>query len=353
MAIALMAAFTGLSVTQGASAMPVGRRKLFVSMSAVALGGGIWSMHFVAMLGMTLAVPFHYNALITLMSALVAILLTGIALLFVHFGTRTPRRITVAGLCVGVGILAMHYLGMSGIREVQPVYSPPGVIIAILAALGLCVASFRISYGGRARRNILLGTGVFGATIFAVHFIAMAGTHFVVTDSIGASGLWLSNEVLAFGVTLTSFLISGAFLLVSVTFGAGINAPKGQKKEDEGQAPIAEAQGPVRLPYEREGQTRFVKASDVACVEAEGRYTFLYHASGRLFCPCSISEMETRLAGTSFVKGHRSYMINTDHVIRFERKKDNGVCFFDGATHLDQAPVSRSYIRVMRAGLGI
>ena len=79
LAVALMSGFTGLSLTQGASAMGIARRKLVGSMSAIALGGGIWSMHFVAMLAMTLPVPFHYNALVTMVSALVAILITGTA----------------------------------------------------------------------------------------------------------------------------------------------------------------------------------------------------------------------------------------------------------------------------------
>ena len=92
-AVAVMAGFTGLSLTRGASSLPIPQRKLAVSMSAVALGSGIWSMHFVAMLGMTLPVPFHYDALITLISALAAILLTGVALLLVHFGERTAARL--------------------------------------------------------------------------------------------------------------------------------------------------------------------------------------------------------------------------------------------------------------------
>ena len=57
LAVAMMAGFTGLSLTRGANALPPGRRKVVVSMAAVALGGGIWSMHFVAMLGLRTAVP--------------------------------------------------------------------------------------------------------------------------------------------------------------------------------------------------------------------------------------------------------------------------------------------------------
>ena len=362
LAIAMMAGFTGLSLTQGASKLGVGRRKLVVSMSAVALGSGIWSMHFVAMLGMILPVSFHYDALVTMMSALVAILLTGIALLIVHFGDRTPQRITVAGMCVGIGILAMHYLGMSGIKEVKPVYSTVGIMIAIVASLVLCVASFWISYGRRGSRNILLGTVVFGITVFAVHFIAIAGTQFVKIGGAVSSGVWLSNAVLAFGVTISSFVISSAFLLVSVTFPTNLSkseevsaAKQPEPELDTGKTdqPSYTHSSTVKIPHESEGQSHFVQCEEIAAIKAEGRYTYLYHPTGRLFCPWSISEMETRLENTGFLKVHRSYLINPGHVTRFERKKDNGVCFFDNMAHLGKVTVSRSHLKQVRDALGV
>jgi NO-binding membrane sensor protein with MHYT domain len=360
LAIALMAGFTGLSLTQGASAMGIAHRKIVVSMSAVALGSGIWSMHFVAMLGMTLPVPFHYNALITMISALVAILLTGGALLLVHFGKRTPRRIVLAGICAGLGIVAMHYIGMSGIREVKPVYSIFGIILAIAASLALCVTSFWISYGHRGSRNILLATAVFGTSVVAVHFTAMASTHFVEADFRTTTGLWLSNEVLAFGVTLSSFVISGAFLLAGATFAsdmASVQPMEPTKQPPEKPAPpktLAPATPvSVTIPYEKDGQNRFVPSDEVAAIRAEGRYTVVYHPLGKLFCPWSISSAEQRLVNTAFVKCHRSYLINPDLVERFERKKDNGLCLFDGSAHLEKVPVSRSYLKKVRDSLGL
>ncbi|MEP4194390.1 MAG: MHYT domain-containing protein [Aliishimia sp.] len=359
LAIALMSGFTGLSLTRGASTMPTGRRKLVVSMAAVALGSGIWSMHFVAMLGMTLPVPFHYDALITLISALAAILLTGVALLIVHFGDRTPLRITFAGVCVGLGVVAMHYIGMSGIQDVRAVYSPLGVASAFGAALVLCVSSFWISYGNRDHKNILIGTLVFGTAVVAVHFVAMTGTHFVEVAGATPRGVWLSNEVLAFGVTLSSFVISGAFLLVGVTFATQLTASDAEQENEPTESPEPEADTdmpvPVagKLPFEKNGHIQFVTDDEVTAIRAEGRYTFLYHTTGRLFCPWSISTMEKRLSNANFVKCHRSYLINTQFVTGFERKKDNGVCSFDGSAHIDKAPVSRTYLASVRDSLGV
>ena len=360
LAIALMSGFTGLSLTRGASNMPEARRKLAVSMSAIALGGGIWSMHFVAMLGMRLNVPFYYDALTTMISALAAILLTGIALLIVHFGERTPKRIILAGLVVGVGIVVMHYLGMSGIREVKPVYSLTGILIAFASSLILCTISFLICYGERNARNIVYGTIGFGISVFAVHYVAMAGTHFENIDGESVAHLRLNNDVLAFGVTLSSFAIAGAFLLMGVTFHAPTSKPQAEPrnptrdatpKEPTTKDPHPQMMG--KIPFEKDGRIQFVPEGQVAAIRAEGHYTFLYHHLGRLFCPWSISEIEERITDQNFMRCHRSYFINASHVTGFERKKDNGVCFFGNDTPLEKAPVSRSYLKEVRARLGV
>jgi NO-binding membrane sensor protein with MHYT domain len=359
LAISLMAGFTGLSLTRGASEMPIPRRKLVVAMSAVALGGGIWSMHFVAMLGLTLPVLFYYDALITLISALLAILITGIALLLVHFGRRTRGRILLAGAVVGVGIPVMHYVGMSGIQLCRPVYTFGGIALALGASMVLSIAAFWIAYGNRAARNIILGTVGFGLAVFAVHFIAMAGTGFVEVGGAGAPGPWISNEALAFGVTMAAFVISGAFLLTGVTFALpetaapAPEAPPASQPDRAESAEEADAPAQGRIPFEKEGRTHFVGTDAVAAIRAEGHYTLLYAGADKLFCPWSISEAESRIQDGDFIRTHRSYLVNSRHVSSFERKKDTGICYFDDDPALGKVPVSRSRLAEVREKLGL
>nr|WP_255617076.1 MHYT domain-containing protein [Aurantimonas sp. VKM B-3413] len=187
-------------------------------MAAVALGGGIWSMHFVAMLGLTLPILFYYDALITLISALVAILMVGVALLVLHFLPRTRRTVTAAGAIVGLGIAAMHYIGMSGIQLCTAVYTPAALALAWAASVGLGIGSFRIIHHRRRRQNLALGTLSLGISVFAVHFIAMGGTGFTATISAATDGPLLDNATLAMIVTVAAFVICGAFLLTGVGF---------------------------------------------------------------------------------------------------------------------------------------
>lgn len=370
LAIALMAGFTGLSLTRGASEMTMGRRKLVVAMSSIALGGGVWSMHFVAMLGLKLPVLFYYDALITLISALLAILITGIALLIVHFGLRTQRKIVLAGAIVGIGIPVMHYVGMSGIQLCEPVYTTGGILLALAASLALSIAAFCIAYGNRDTRHIILGTIGFGLAVFSVHFIAMAGTGFIEVPGPDNAGARISNEVLAFGVTLAAFLISSAFLLTGVNFAEAAAAVAGPAPspapaaapaariaqpapETEPEATPAKQRSSFRVPFEKEGRTHFIPVEKVAAIRAEGHYTILYSGDERLFCPWSITEAEARVKDQDFIRCHRSYLVNRRHVSGFERKKDTGVCFFESIGGLDKVPVSRSRLHDVREHLGV
>jgi NO-binding membrane sensor protein with MHYT domain len=402
-AIALMAGFTGLCLTRGAQALEVGPRKRAVAASAIVLGGGIWSMHFVAMLGLQLPIPFFYDALITLISALVGILIVGLGLILLHFRARTAATITLAGLVFGAGILAMHYIGMAGMEACRAAYTPLGLVASATVSLGLSVVAIRVAYGERTRRNIVLGTVCFALAVVALHYLAIAGTRFFADPVPRMPELTLGNEMLALVVTLASFAICGGFLLSGATFlpggaatGGAANggaahglAPPGAAPAtatpEPALAPTPDAHaGPVEaapaaagaraggmapepagqpdprpvpqhrgVPYEQNGRTLFADPGDIAAFRAEGHYTVIYRGEARGFCPWSISEAERRLAPAPFVRAHRSYLINPAHVSAFERKKDGGVAYFDGVDALGKVPVSRSRLSDVRAALGL
>ena len=348
--VALISGATGLSLTRDMSEKTVVQRKIAVALAAVALGGGIWSMHFIAMLGLRLPILFYYDAAITLASALIAILMVALALLLLHFTPRSKGIIVAAGVIVGVGILAMHYVGMAGMQLCRAVYTPLGVVASSVLAIGLCILAFGIAYGERSNRTILIGTVCFGVAVFSVHFLAMAGTNFVAMPTIREFGPVISNEVMAIGVILSSFVIFGAFLWVGVTY---LVPPKAQTEPTPAEMPEPEtpASSVVRIPCERDGGKVFVLAGDVAFVRADGHYTQVYMDGDRLFCAWPITEATKRLLPAGFVKAHRSYLVNLAKVARFERDKDKGRCTF-GDGGLPPVPVSRSHLKEMQAVLG-
>ena len=344
--VALVAGFTGLSLTRDLAERPMFQKKASIALAAVALGGGIWAMHFVAMLGLQLPIQFYYDAAITLVSALSAILIVGAALILLHFADRTPVIISLAGGIVGIGILVMHYIGMAGLELCRAIYTTSGVVFSSIAAIGLCILAFWIAYGQRTNRNIVLGTICFAIAVCSVHFLAMAGTRFVSAPQLSEFGPSMSNETLALGVIFFSFVIFGACLWVSVTYlvtpqSVDTTDPPTSKPE-----PAAELQ----IACERDGGKVFIRSSDVLFVRADGHYTQIYTADERLFCVWPITEATKRLLTVGFLQTHRSYLVNPAHVARFERTKDKGRCIFDG-TDLPPAPVSRSKLKSIQDAL--
>jgi NO-binding membrane sensor protein with MHYT domain len=405
--IALMAAFTGLSLTQGASALTVPARKALVSLSAAALGGGIWSMHFVAMLGLNLPVIYFYDALTTLVSMLVAMLVTGLAFLILHFRPRSAANLTAAGSTIGLGIALMHYIGMSGMENCRPVYTVTGVALATAASILLSILAIRIAYGRRARGNILMGTLGLGLAVVTAHYVAMAGTGFVASGPTATAGPVIGNDTLALLVTVAAFVISAAVLLTGITFFpaptgpvAAVDAagsgtilaraanpipvtvaaathdptpapaaaprrtadsvppgaadPAGREEAEPSAHPTAPRPGgsPVRIPHEREGRTFFLDPHSISAIRAEGHYSILIRGDETLFCPWSISEAAERLGPAGFLRVHRSYLLNPARIAHFERTKDSGVCSVEGAPKL-RVPVSRGHLQALRETLGV
>ena len=339
--VAIVAGFTGLSLTRNLSNKSVPEKAISVALAAVALGGGIWSMHFVAMLGLRLPVLFYYDSAITLVSAFSAILIVGCALILLHFLERTSLKILAAGALVGVGILVMHYIGMAGLELCRAIYTPSGIAMSSVVAIALCMSAFWVAYGQRTNRNILLGTLCFAGAVCSVHFFAMAGTKFVAVSQGAEFGPRMSNEILALGVILTSFVIFGAFLLVGITY----LTPRPKQKLTPIDVPEPKAIAPnLQIPCERDGLRVYVSPNEVMMLRADGHYTQIYTQNGRLFCVWPITEATKILLPHGFLQTHRSYLVNPMKVFRFERSKYKGQCVFSDSD-LPPAPVSRSKLR--------
>src|SRR5260370_589099 len=101
------------------------------------MGGGIWSMHFIGMLAFQmLGLALGYDGGLTIVSLAVPIVVDGAGFYVVSAkGRHEPLRLAVAGLFVGLGIVAMHYTGMAAMRMTahltyDPVFVAPAVGIA-------------------------------------------------------------------------------------------------------------------------------------------------------------------------------------------------------------------------------
>src|SRR5687767_2323154 len=153
----------------------------------VAMGIGIWSMHFVGMLALTLPIEIAYDVGTTVLSMVIAIVVSTFAL---HIASRDlvgRAALVGAGFAMGIGICAMHYVGMAAIEITPPIrYEPLWVavsfaiaIAASFAALGVAFTSTRPS--GWRRYHRALGAMGMGLAIAGMHYAGMAAAQFPIT----------------------------------------------------------------------------------------------------------------------------------------------------------------------------
>jgi diguanylate cyclase len=157
---------------------------------AIAMGTGIWSMHFIGMLAFHLPVSIAYDTVITMLSMAIAIVVSGIALFVVRRPALTGQNITIGATLMGAGISAMHYTGMYAMRMSPPItYHPPlfvaSVIIAIVASLAALWIAFQLRHrhSGLAVLAKFGSATIMGLAITGMHYTGMAAAQFA-PDSI-------------------------------------------------------------------------------------------------------------------------------------------------------------------------
>ncbi|MBO0661106.1 EAL domain-containing protein [Jiella sp. MQZ9-1] len=176
LAICLVAGWLSATLLQLA-VLATGRpRRSLLAGAVVVAGIGVWTTHFVAMLGYRPDLMLSFGGWTTAVSALVGIMLAGLPFaLSAVLANRVAR--VVMGALSGLGIAGMHFTGMAGLLIGVPVSSPESVMLACLVGAGTLALVGALPVG---KGPIWLITGLaFTIAVAGTHFVAIAGTEFV------------------------------------------------------------------------------------------------------------------------------------------------------------------------------
>lgn len=208
--IATFASFASLNLAGRIRSAAGGARLVWLGGAAIALGGGIWSMHFVAMLAFSMPVAISYDFLWTSGSMLLAIIAVGAGYALIAFGSLKPTRLLLAGLVTGIGVAVMHYSGMEAMLmratiDYDRVLFVASIVIAVTAAAVALWLSFRLE-------GLLMKLGasvVMGAAIAGMHFTGMAAATFTLclTPDPMISGGGIDSRLLAVTIAGATFVI--------------------------------------------------------------------------------------------------------------------------------------------------
>ncbi|PTR28161.1 bifunctional diguanylate cyclase/phosphodiesterase [Pseudomonas sp. GV085] len=220
--VAILASYTALDLT-GRIATAKGRAvHLWTAGGAVAMGIGIWSMHFIGMLAFKLPIDLGYDGTITLLSLLIGVLSSGFALWLVSQPQLPAWQLAFGALVMGAGISAMHYTGMAAMRMQPGIdYDPTLFGASLLIAVGASGAALWIAFRLRQHtpyvRLIRGGAAVImGIAIVGMHYTGMAAARFADGSFCGAAVNGLSGKGLDNLVLVTTLAVLSIALLTSI-----------------------------------------------------------------------------------------------------------------------------------------
>ena len=183
--VATLGGYVAVEIAQRVRASGIRHRILWTCLGALAMGLGIWSMHFVGMLALTLPIPVWYDTLFTFGSVVAAVAGSAIAFFIFNRTTVGGWLLSFASVAMGAAIAGMHYIGMAGMRMGgNVIYDPVIVGISIGLAVGFSFVGLALTRDllntGAARGSLLKKMGaalVFSLAVAGMHYTGMAAAH--------------------------------------------------------------------------------------------------------------------------------------------------------------------------------
>src|ERR1700732_4557789 len=218
--VASFASYTALDLSGHVAPAGGFARRVWLVAAALTMGGGIWSMHFVAMLAFIMPTPMSYDIGLTTLSLAVAIFVTGGGFYVISRQSASPLRLALSGIFMGLGIAGMHYTGMAAMRgHAELSYAPLFGALSLVIAIGASTAALWLAFRTTDLWQKLAAAVVMGLAISGMHYSAMRGTTFAVHGPVheaqGYASLDQAN--LALAVAGTTFVILASALIASLS----------------------------------------------------------------------------------------------------------------------------------------
>jgi PAS domain S-box-containing protein len=211
--VAIFASWMAL-LTAGQAVVNRSQRWTVLGTGSLALGTGVWAMHFIGMLAFDLCTDVDYDPVTTIISGLPSIAASFAALWLIARERLGGWGLLAGGVVVGAGIGVMHYAGMAGMRmNLELHYDPWMFLLSIVVAVVLATLALWVRFGlsnlsrlSESRRLLLAGV-VMGCAIAGMHYTGMEAARFVGRTTLppqtAASDTFLALEISVITVVFT------------------------------------------------------------------------------------------------------------------------------------------------------
>ncbi len=232
--VACAASFATLDIAERVGHVENVRARIrWRSLGALCLAVGIWAMHFISMLSFQAPLEMHYELPITIASLAIALIAGMVAMAALSHQQLRPAQYLLASLCIGFGISAMHYVGMSAMRSGATQYYEPvrfiaSIAIAVVSSLGALVLAIHLRQGSGMFHQLLKygASMMLGAGIVSTHFMGMWALHLTVPAGTPMHAPATENSL---QLSLTIALI--VLLIIAGSVSAALADKKLQSKE--------------------------------------------------------------------------------------------------------------------------
>ena len=283
--VAAFASLTALGMSRPIIASAgIFSRLAWVGAGAIAMGGGVWAMHFIGMLAFEIPVAVGYDAEVTLYSIVPAVFAAAVALMIVSRPNRHGIEVfLVGGVLMGAGIGLMHFTGMAAMRmenavmRYDPVLFAGSILTAIvLAFIALVVYDRALRVEGPKRQWVRLAAAlIMGAAVSGMHYTAMAGFTLHAVEKAAPFSPMTDSEFLA----LAAALVTAAVMVLAIVATG-----------------VEHAIRTIRVGRDRL-ETLVSLSPDLICTIEEGVITFINPAGNKMLgVPLHLSLVGERLA---------------------------------------------------------
>ncbi|WP_406476866.1 MHYT domain-containing protein [Streptomyces sp. NBC_01615] len=220
-AMACVGSALGLRCTVRALEADGASKRNWLLLASIAIGSGIWTMHFIAMMGFSVdGTPIRYDVPLTVLSLLMSIAVVGAGVFTAGFGRSPVRAVLLGGLGTGIGVAAMHYTGMAALNlhgEVN--YDPTLVIASVIIAVVAATAALTLTLIVRGPILATAAALVMGLAVVSMHYTGMwAVSISLAPSSASLSGATATEFIFPLAVVLGSFLfLTSAYVALSPT----------------------------------------------------------------------------------------------------------------------------------------
>lgn len=221
--IAMYASYAALDLAARTAATRGRARYAWLCGGAVAMGIGIWSMHYIGMLAFSLPVPILYDLPVVFLSWVAAVASSALALYLIARPRLTFRISALGSVIMGGGIAAMHYTGMAAMRmRAECHYNATVVALSVLIAVVASFAALWIAFyfrheKGRSDWLKIASAVVMGIAIAVMHYTGMAAATFTASPMSESDRFAVNITSLgAGGVVVVTFMVLGLAILTSI-----------------------------------------------------------------------------------------------------------------------------------------